>query len=58
MNSQLTHLLTQQHIADLQREADHARFAATTNPAPAKRRRTSARRHWMVLSLVTDRRRG
>jgi hypothetical protein len=56
MNSQLTHLRTQQHTADLQREADHARFAATTNVEPAKPRRTSNRRRWLVLSLVTDRR--
>jgi hypothetical protein len=58
MNLQLTHLRAQQHIADLQRAADRTRLAATTNTEPAKPRRTSARRRWIVLSLVTDRRRG
>ena len=60
MNAQLTHLRAQQHIADLQRQADHARLAATTDAEPAtsgKPRRTSARRRWLVLTLVTDRRR-
>jgi hypothetical protein len=56
MNSQLTHLLTQQHTADLLRQADHARLAATTDAKPAKPRRASTRRHWPVLSLVTARR--
>ena len=58
MNLQLTHVRAQQHIADLQREADHASLAATTNAEPAKPRRTSARRRWIVLSPLTDRRRG
>lgn len=60
MNTQLTYLCAQHHIADLQRAADHARLAATTNSEPAKpskARRTSARRCWIVLSPVTDRRR-
>jgi hypothetical protein len=58
MNAHLTHLRAQQHIADLQRAADHTRLAATPNAKPAKPRHTSARRRWIVLSLVTDRRRG
>ena len=58
MNSQLTHLRAQHHIADLQRAADQRWPAATTNAEPAKPRRKSARRRWLVLSLVTDRRRG
>jgi hypothetical protein len=58
MNAQLTHLRAQHHIADLQRAADHSRLAAWSNAEPAKPRRTSARRRWLVLSLVTDRRRG
>jgi hypothetical protein len=58
MNAQLTHLRAQHHIADLQRGADHPPLLATTNAEPAKPRRTSARRRWTVLSLVTDRRRG
>ncbi len=57
MNAQLTHLHAQQYIADLQRQADHARLAATTDTEPAKPRRTSAPRRWLVLTLVTDRRR-
>ncbi len=58
MNAQLTHLRAQHHIADLQRAADHARRTATTNAEPAKPRGTSARGRWIVLSPVTDRRRG
>ena len=58
MNLQLTQLRAQHHIADLQRAADHRRLAATTNAEPAKPRRKSARRRWIVLSLVTDRRHG
>jgi len=58
MNSQLTALCARQHIADLQRKADHARLAATTDAEPAKPRRTSARRRWIVLSPAADRRRG
>ena len=58
MNAQLTHLRAQHHIADLQRAADHRWPAATTNAEPAKPRRKSARRRWIVLSLVTARRRG
>ena len=58
MSSHLTHLRAQRQIADLQRQADHAALAATTNAEPAKPRRTSARRRWIVLSPVTDRRRG
>ncbi len=58
MNAQLTHLRAQHHTADLHRQADRTRLAATTNAEPAKPRRTSARRRWLVLSLVTDHRRG
>jgi hypothetical protein len=58
MNAQLTHIRAQHHIAELQRAADHRWPAATANAKPAKPRRRSARQRWIVLSLVTDRRRG
>jgi hypothetical protein len=58
MIHQLTQLRAQQHIADLYRGAGRAQLAATTDPEPAKRRRASARRRWIVLPLVTDRRPG
>jgi hypothetical protein len=58
MTSHMTHLRAQHHIADLQRAADHRWPAATTNAEPAKPRRKSTRRRWIVLSLVTDHRRG
>ena len=58
MTSHMTHLLAQHHIADLLRAADHRRLAATISAEPAKPRRKSARRRWLVLSLVTARRHG
>lgn len=58
MNLQLTQIRAQHHIADLQRAADHRWPAATTDAEPAKPRRKPARQRWIVLSLVTDRRRG
>jgi hypothetical protein len=58
MNLQLTRIRAQHHIADLQRAADHRWLAATTNAESGKLRRKSARQRWIVLSLVTDRRRG
>jgi hypothetical protein len=57
MTSHMTHLRAQHHIADLQRAAARPWLAAT-NTEPAKPRRKSARRRWIVLSLVTDHRRG
>ena len=58
MTSHMTHLRAQHHVTDMRRAADHRWLAATTDAEPAKPRRTSARRRWIVLSLVTDRRRG
>ena len=58
MTSHMTHLRAQHHIADLRRAADHRWPADTTNAEPAKPRRKSARRRWIVLSLVTARRSG
>jgi hypothetical protein len=55
----MTHLRAQHHIADLQRAADRPWLAAMTNAKPAKAakpRRTSVRRRWIALSLLTDRR--
>jgi hypothetical protein len=58
MTSHMTHLRAEQYIADMRRAADHRWLATTPDAEPAKPRRKSARRRWLVLSLVAARRSG